>query len=94
MTRLVINGMLEEKWGRVINISSVNGQKGQFGQSNYAAAKRGCTGLQNHLLKKSSKGVTVNTVLATSTAMVAAIGDEILEKIASTIPIGRLGNPK
>ena len=96
MTRLVINGMLEEKWGRVINISSVNGQKGQFGQSNYAAAKAGMHGFTKSLAQEvASKGVTVNTVSPgyIMTAMVAAIGDEILEKIASTIPVGRLGNP-
>ena len=96
MTRLVINGMLEEKWGRVINISSVNGQKGQFGQSNYAAAKAGMHGFTKALAQEvASKGVTVNTVSPgyIMTAMVAAIGDEILEKIASTIPVGRLGNP-
>ena len=96
MTRLVINGMLEEKWGRVINISSVNGQKGQFGQSNYAAAKAGMHGFTKSLAQEvASKGITVNTVSPgyIMTAMVAAIGDDILEKIASTIPIGRLGNP-
>ena len=96
MTRLVINGMLEEKWGRVINISSVNGQKGQFGQSNYAAAKAGMHGFTKSLAQEvASKCETVNTVSPgyISTAMVAAIGDEILEKIASTIPVGRLGNP-
>jgi len=96
MTRLVINGMLEEKWGRVINISSVNGQKGQFGQSNYAAAKAGMHGFTKSLAQEvASKGITVNTVSPgyIMTAMVAAIGDEILEKIASTIPVGRLGNP-
>mgnify|MGYP001229091758 FL=1 len=96
MTRLVINGMLEEKWGRVINISSVNGQKGQFGQANYAAAKAGMHGFTKSLAQEvASKGITVNTISPgyVRTAMVAAIGDEILEKIASTIPVGRLGNP-
>lgn len=96
MTRLVINGMLEEKWGRVINISSVNGQKGQFGQANYAAAKAGMHGFTKSLAQEvAAKGVTVNTISPgyIMTAMVAAIGDDILDKIASTIPVGRLGRP-
>ncbi len=96
MTRLVINGMLEEKWGRVINISSVNGQKGQFGQANYAAAKAGMHGFTKSLAQEvAAKGVTVNTISPgyIMTSMVAAIGDDILDKIASTIPVGRLGNP-
>ncbi|MDC1208949.1 acetoacetyl-CoA reductase [Litorivicinus sp.] len=96
ITRLVINGMLEEKWGRVINISSVNGQKGQFGQANYAAAKAGMHGFTKSLAQEvGSRGVTVNTISPGSimTAMVSAIGDDILEQIASTIPVGRLGNP-
>lgn len=97
MTRLVINGMLEEKWGRVVNISSVNGQKGQFGQANYAAAKAGMHGFTKSLAQEvAAKGVTVNTVSPgyIMTSMVAAIGDDILEKIASTIPVGRLGKPE
>ncbi|MDB9863057.1 acetoacetyl-CoA reductase [Litorivicinus sp.] len=96
ITRLVINGMLEEKWGRIINISSVNGQKGQFGQANYAAAKAGMHGFTKSLAQEvGSRGVTVNTISPGSimTAMVSAIGDDILEQIASTIPVGRLGNP-
>ena len=97
MTRLCINPMLENKWGRVINISSVNGQKGQFGQTNYAAAKAGMHGFTKSLAQEvASKGITVNTVSPgyILTSMVAAIGDEILEKIASTIPVGRLGQPE
>lgn len=97
MTRLCINPMLESKWGRVINISSVNGQKGQFGQTNYAAAKAGMHGFTKSLAQEvASKGITVNTVSPgyVLTSMVAAIGDEILEKIASTIPVGRLGAPE
>jgi acetoacetyl-CoA reductase len=96
MTRLVINGMLEEQWGRVVNISSVNGQKGQFGQANYAAAKAGMHGFTKSLAQEvAGKGVTVNTVSPgyIMTSMVAAIGEEILAKIASSIPVGRLGNP-
>ena len=97
MTRLCINPMLENKWGRVINISSVNGQKGQFGQTNYAAAKAGMHGFTKSLAQEvASKGITVNTVSPgyILTSMVAAIGDDILEKIASTIPVGRLGQPE
>ena len=97
MTRLCINPMLEGKYGRVINISSVNGQKGQFGQTNYAAAKAGMHGFTKSLAQEvASKGITVNTISPgyVLTAMVAAIGDEILDKIASTIPVGRLGAPE
>ena len=96
MTRLVINGMLEEQWGRVVNISSVNGQKGQFGQANYAAAKAGMHGFTKSLAQEvAGKCVTVNTVSPgyIMTSMVAAIGEEILAKIASSIHVGRLGNP-
>ena len=91
MTRLCINPMLENKWGRIINISSVNGQKGRIGQTNYAAAKA-CMVSPSLSAEVASKGITVNTVSFASTSMVAAIGD-ILEKIASTIPVGRLGQP-
>lgn len=97
MTRLCIQPMMDSKWGRVINISSVNGQKGQFGQTNYAAAKAGMHGFTKSLAQEvASKGVTVNTVSPgyVLTAMVAAIGDEVLQKIASTIPVGRLGQPE
>lgn len=97
MTRLCIQPMMDNKWGRVINISSVNGQKGQFGQTNYAAAKAGMHGFTKSLAQEvASKGVTVNTVSPgyVLTSMVAAIGDEVLEKIASTIPVGRLGQPE
>ncbi len=97
MTRLCINPMLESKWGRVINISSVNGQKGQFGQTNYAAAKAGMHGFTKSLAQEvAAKGITVNTISPgyVLTSMVAAIGDEILDKIASTIPVGRLGQPE
>ena len=97
MTRLCIQPMMDSKWGRVINISSVNGQKGQFGQTNYAAAKAGMHGFTKSLAQEvASKGVTVNTVSPgyVLTSMVAAIGDEVLQKIASTIPVGRLGQPE
>jgi len=96
MTRLVINPMLDQGFGRVINISSINAQKGQFGQCNYSAAKAGIHGFTKALAQEvASKGVTVNTVSPgyIMTAMVAKIDDEVLKKIASNIPVGRLGTP-
>lgn len=96
MTRLVINPMLEKGFGRVINISSINAQKGQFGQCNYSAAKAGIHGFTKALAQEvASKGVTVNTVSPgyIMTAMVAKIDEEVLKKIASNIPVGRLGTP-
>jgi acetoacetyl-CoA reductase len=96
MTRLVINPMIDNGWGRVINISSVNAQKGQFGQTNYSAAKAGIHGFTKALAQEvAAKGVTVNTVSPgyVMTPMVAKIDDAILEKIAKTIPVGRLGEP-
>lgn len=97
MTRLVINPMLEQGFGRVINISSINAQKGQFGQCNYSAAKAGIHGFTKALAQEvASKGVTVNTVSPgyIMTAMVAKVDDEVLKKIASNIPVGRLGKPE
>lgn len=97
MTRLVINPMLEQGYGRVINISSVNAQKGQFGQCNYSAAKAGIHGFTKALAQEvASKGVTVNTVSPgyIMTAMVAKIQEEVLQKIAKSIPVGRLGTPE
>ena len=96
VTKQVIDGMLEKGWGRVINISSVNGEKGQFGQTNYSAAKAGMHGFTMALAQEvASKGVTVNTVSPgyIGTDMVRAIKPEILEKIISTIPVKRLGTP-
>jgi len=96
MTKAMVRGMTKARWGRIISISSVVGSSGNVGQSNYAAAKAGMHGFTKSLAQEvASKGVTVNTVSPgyIMTAMVAAIGDEILEKIASTIPVGRLGNP-
>jgi acetoacetyl-CoA reductase len=97
MTRTVINPMLDQGYGRVINISSVNAQKGQFGQCNYSAAKAGIHGFTKALAQEvASKGVTVNTVSPgyILTAMVAKIDDEVLQKIASSIPVKRLGTPE
>jgi len=98
VTKPVMDGMLERGWGRVINISSVNGQKGAFGQTNYSAAKAGIHGFTKALaLEVARKGVTVNTVSPgyIATKMVAAIDPQILEtKIVPQIPVGRLGKPE
>lgn len=97
MTKQVLHGMLENQWGRIINISSVNGQKGAFGQTNYSAAKAGLHGFTKALaLEVASKGITVNTVSPgyLRTKMVTKIPKEILEtKILPDIPVGRLGEP-
>jgi len=98
MTKQVMDGMLERGWGRVINISSVNGQKGAFGQTNYAAAKAGMHGFTKSLaLEVAKKGVTVNTISPgyIGTKMVMAIPQEVLEsKILPQIPMTRLGKPE
>jgi len=97
MTRLVINPMLAKGWGRIVNISSINAQKGQFGQSNYSAAKAGIHGFTKALAQEvAAKGVTVNTVSPgyVMTPMVAKIAPEVLAKIAAGIPVGRLGEPE
>jgi len=81
-------------WGRVINISSINGQKGQFGQANYSAAKAGLIGLSKALAQEGAKkGITVNTVCPgyIDTEMVQAVPEKVLEGIIATIPVGRLG---
>jgi len=97
MTKQVMDGMVERGWGRVINVSSVNGQKGAFGQTNYSAAKAGIHGFTKALaLEVARKGVTVNTISPgyIGTRMVTAIPKEILDsKILPQIPIGRLGKP-
>jgi len=98
MTKPVCDGMLERGWGRIINISSVNGQKGAFGQTNYSAAKAGMHGFTKALaLEVARKGVTVNTISPgyIGTKMVMAIPNEVLEsKIIPQIPMGRLGKPE
>ncbi|KGK42536.1 3-ketoacyl-ACP reductase [Nitrincola sp. A-D6] len=97
MTRLVINPMLEKGFGRIINISSVNAQKGQFGQCNYSAAKAGIHGFTKALAQEvAAKGVTVNTLSPgyIMTPMVAKISEDIQAKITSTIPVGRFGYPE
>ena len=98
MTKQVIDGMTERKWGRVINVSSVNGQKGAFGQTNYSAAKAGMHGFTKALaLEVAKQGVTVNTISPgyIGTKMVTAIPQEILDsKILPQIPVNRLGKPE
>ena len=98
MTKQVCDGMVDRNWGRVINVSSVNGSKGAFGQTNYAAAKSGMHGFTKSLaLEVARKGVTVNTISPgyIGTKMVTAIPKEILEsKILPQIPVGRLGKPE
>ncbi|OQX34116.1 MAG: beta-ketoacyl-ACP reductase [Candidatus Sedimenticola endophacoides] len=96
MTRLVINPMLEKGFGRIVNISSVNAQKGQFGQCNYSAAKAGIHGFTKALAQEvAAKGVTVNTVSPgyVLTPMVEKIPQEIRDKIIRQIPVGRMGRP-
>jgi len=96
VTKQVVADMVERGWGRIIQISSVNGAKGQAGQTNYSAAKAGMHGFSMALaLEMASKGVTVNTVSPgyIGTDMVRAIKPEVLEKIVATIPVKRLGTP-
>lgn len=98
MTKQVMDGMVERGWGRVINVSSVNGSKGAFGQTNYAAAKSGMHGFTKSLaLEVAKRGVTVNTISPgyIGTKMVTAIPKEVLDsKILPQIPTGRLGKPE
>ncbi|HEY8833592.1 MAG TPA: acetoacetyl-CoA reductase [Gemmatimonadaceae bacterium] len=98
MTKQVCDGMVERSWGRIINISSVNGQKGAFGQTNYSAAKAGMHGFSKALaLEVARKGVTVNTISPgyIGTKMVMAIPKDVLDsKIIPQIPMGRLGKPE
>lgn len=98
MTKQVMEGMTERRWGRVINVGSVNGQKGAFGQTNYSAAKAGMHGFTKALaLEVAKQGVTVNTISPgyIGTKMVTAIPQEILDsKILPQIPVNRLGKPE
>lgn len=97
MTRLVINDMLEKKWGRIVNISSINGEKGQFGQANYSAAKAGMYGFTKAVAQEvASKGITVNTVSPgyIATSMIMDVPEEIREQIRQGIPVGRFGAPE
>jgi acetoacetyl-CoA reductase len=94
VTKQVIEGMVSREWGRIINISSVNGQKGQFGQTNYSTAKAGIHGFTMSLAQEvATKGITVNTVSPgyIGTDMVRAVRTEVLEVIVQSIPVRRLG---
>lgn len=96
VTKQVVADMVEKGWGRIVNISSVNGEKGQAGQTNYSAAKAGMHGFSMALAQElATKGVTVNTVSPgyIGTDMVKAIRPDVLEKIVSTVPVKRLGEP-
>jgi acetoacetyl-CoA reductase len=97
VTKQVINGMIDRGFGRVVNISSVNGQRGQIGQTNYSTAKAGIHGFTMSLAKEvAAKGVTVNTVSPgyVATDMLRAMKPEALEQIIATIPVKRLGLPE
>lgn len=98
VTHPLIDGMIEAGWGRIVNIASINGSKGQFGQTNYAASKAGIHGFTKSLaLELARKGITVNTVSPgyMDTAMVAAVPQDVLEsQIITQIPVGRLGRPE
>jgi acetoacetyl-CoA reductase len=94
MCQPLINGMRERGFGRIINISSINGQKGQMGQTNYSAAKAGVIGFTKALAQEvARKGITVNCIAPgyIDTDMVAAVPEKVLESIIATIPVGRLG---
>ncbi|MCK7593808.1 acetoacetyl-CoA reductase [Pseudomarimonas salicorniae] len=96
VTRAVIEGMRDRKWGRILQISSINGQKGQYGQANYAASKAGMHGFTISLAQENAKfGITVNTISPgyVATDMVMAVPEEVRAKIAAQIPVGRLGSP-
>ncbi len=95
MCRLVVESMRERGFGRIVNIGSINGQAGQFGQSNYAAAKAGLIGFTKALAQESAaKGITVNVIAPgyIDTEMVRAVAPNVLEKIVARIPVGRLGH--
>mgnify|MGYP001066914687 FL=1 len=97
MSHAVIEGMREHNFGRIINISSINGQKGQLGQTNYAAAKAGVIGFTKALaLENARKNITVNAIAPgyIATDMVKAVPQEVLDKIVAQIPVGRLGQPE
>lgn len=96
VTRAVIEGMRHRKWGRIVQIASINGQKGQYGQANYAASKAGMHGFTISLAQENAKlGITVNTVSPgyIGTEMVMAVPEDVRAKIVAQIPVGRLGEP-
>lgn len=95
MTQPILDGMRNRNWGRIINISSINGQKGQMGQTNYSAAKAGVIGFTKALAQETArKGITVNCIAPgyIDTEMVAAVPEKVLEGIIAQIPVGRLGS--
>ncbi|MBB3227138.1 acetoacetyl-CoA reductase [Luteibacter sp. Sphag1AF] len=97
VTRPVIEGMRARRWGRIVQISSINGQKGQYGQANYAAAKAGVHGFTISLAQENARfGITVNTVSPgyVGTDLVMAVPEDVRDKIIAQIPIGRLGRPE
>ncbi len=97
MCRAVINGMRERGFGRIVNISSINGQKGQFGQTNYSAAKAGLLGFTKALaLESAAKGITVNAICPgyIATDMTASMKQDVLDSIIRQIPVARMGTPK
>lgn len=97
VTRPVIEGMRSRQWGRIVQISSINGQKGQYGQANYAAAKAGVHGFTISLAQENARfGITVNTVSPgyVGTDLVMAVPEDIRAKIVAQIPVGRLGRPE
>lgn len=97
VTRQFINAMIERKYGRIINISSVNGEKGQFGQTNYSSAKSGVYGFTKSLAQEVAKyGITVNTISPgyVDSKMVHSISQPVLDKIIADIPVGRLAKPE
>lgn len=97
MSRAVIDSMRDRKFGRIINISSMNGQLGQFGQTNYSAAKAGIFGMTKALAREAaSRGITVNAIAPgyIATDMVKAIKDDVMKVILAGIPVGRLGEPE
>ncbi len=97
MSRLVIEGMRERGFGRIVNISSINGQMGQFGQTNYSAAKAGVMGFTKALARETAaKGITVNTISPgyIRTDMTASIREDVLKSIIGGIPVGRMGEPE
>lgn len=97
MCRNAVPGMRQRGFGRIINVSSINGQKGQFGQTNYSAAKAGIIGFTKALaLENAAKGITVNAVAPgyCDTDMVAAVSDDIIQQIVAATPVGRLGQPE
>jgi acetoacetyl-CoA reductase len=97
MCHAVINGMREREYGRIVNIGSINGKAGQYGQVNYAAAKSGIHGFTKALAQEGARsGITVNAIAPgyIETSMVAKVPERVLEKIVAGIPVGRLGQPE